>query len=496
MSTDEIQPVSEVLASTGTQVQTPPAEPTPAATPAPPAAPAPAPARASKARQTPIAGHRNGIHNPFPASLASECRKAGQIIDSFVNPRYARLDGAIPQRILAPAKGLVICSVFKAGFLGSVRFGSGLIVCRLPDGSWSAPSAISLGGLGAGGQFGMEFTNFVFVLNTDAAVTTFINSGALTLGGNISIAFGTGRSAETAAMIGTKGVAGIFAYSKTRGVYGGLTLEGGMIVERSSANKKLYGRKLKAKELLTGEVPPPPEAEPLMQILNSEAFRVSSVGEQSSAGDAPVSVADAQVTDAPTTEAAVAEAQAAKPSIAENQNAENQNAEDQNAEDQNAETQATDTQATETQATDSQATETQATDAQAIDSQATETQATETQATETQNAENQATETQATETQATETQATETQNAVISATGVPETTPVKEALDAGAHTTESSAVEAQAADIQARETPLPEVTPHQPIEPATGGVASEPKIQVPRVPNSEIDGPNESKEAS
>jgi hypothetical protein len=140
----------------------------------------------------------------------------------------------------------------------------------------------------------MEFTNFVFVLNTDAAVKTFINSGTLTLGGNISIAFGTGRSAETAAMIGTKGVAGIFAYSKTRGVYGGLTLEGGMIVERSSANKKLYDRKLKAKELLTGEVPPPPQAEPLMRILNSEAFRLPAGGQESPAADVPAPAAGDQ----------------------------------------------------------------------------------------------------------------------------------------------------------------------------------------------------------
>lgn len=156
----------------------------------------------------------------------------------------------------------------------------------------------------------MEFTNFVFVLNTDAAVTTFVNSGTLTLGGNISIAFGTGRSAESAAMIGTKGVAGIFAYSKTRGVYGGLTLEGGVIVERSSANKKLYDRKLKAKELLTGEVPPPPQAEPLMRILNSETFRVTSVNEQSSARDAPAPLTDAPAIVTPATEPPVAETQA------------------------------------------------------------------------------------------------------------------------------------------------------------------------------------------
>lgn len=161
----------------------------------------------------------------------------------------------------------------------------------------------------------MEFTNFVFVLNTDAAVTTFINSGTLTLGGNISIAFGTGRSAETAAMIGTKGVAGIFAYSKTRGVYGGLTLEGGMIVERSSANKKLYDRKLKAKELLTGEVPPPPQAEPLMRILNSEAFRLPSGSQESPAGDLPAPAAGDQAAGASTAEAPAAETQAPVPPV-------------------------------------------------------------------------------------------------------------------------------------------------------------------------------------
>ncbi|KAJ5290146.1 uncharacterized protein N7443_010399 [Penicillium atrosanguineum] len=226
-------------------------------------------------------GHRNPIHNPFPASLSSECKKAGKIIYSFVNSTLTNTPGetAIPRKILGTAKGLVICTVFRAGFLGSIRFGSGLMVARLPDGSWSAPSAIALGGLGGGGQFGVELTDFVFVLNTDAAVQTFLRSGNITMSGNISVAFGPGRSAETGAIIGTSGMAGIFAYSKTRGVYGGATLEGSVILERSSANKKMYERKLKAIQLLNGEIPPPPEAEPLMHILNSEAFRLQpSVG--------------------------------------------------------------------------------------------------------------------------------------------------------------------------------------------------------------------------
>lgn len=174
------------------------------------------------------------------------------------------------------AQALVICTAVKLGMLGSVRFGSGLMVARPPDGTWSAPSAVALGGVGMGGQFGLELTDFVFILNSDAAVATFLKSGVLTLDGNISIALGPGRSAEYGALVGTSGVASLYAYSKTRGVYGGATLEISILFERSYANKKLYDRKLKAMQLLTGEIPPPPEAEPLMRILNSEALRLPS----------------------------------------------------------------------------------------------------------------------------------------------------------------------------------------------------------------------------
>lgn len=167
----------------------------------------------------------------------------------------------------------MIFTSFKAGFLGSVRFGSGLIVARLPDGTWSAPSAIATGGIGVGGQFGMELTDFVFVVNTEREMKKFAQGGSLTLSGNISIAFGPiGRSGEASTMASRKGFAGMYAYSKTRGMYGGLTLEGGVLGERASANKKMYERKVTPKQLLEGEVPPPAEAEPLMCVLRLEIF--------------------------------------------------------------------------------------------------------------------------------------------------------------------------------------------------------------------------------
>lgn len=94
---------------------------------------------------------------------------------------------------------MAIITVLKAGFLFSGRAGSGVIVARLPDGSWSAPSAIVTAGAGVGGQIGAEITDFVFILNNKAAVDSFAQMGSITLGANVSVAAGPlGRNAEGA----------------------------------------------------------------------------------------------------------------------------------------------------------------------------------------------------------------------------------------------------------------------------------------------------------
>lgn len=188
-------------------------------------------------------------------------------------------------------QGLAILTVIKAGFLGSARFGSGLVVARLPDGSWSAPSAIATGGAGFGGQIGFELTDFVFILNDASAVKTFSQAGSLTLGGNVSIAAGpVGRNAEAAGAASLRSVAGIFSYSKTKGLFAGVSLEGSAIIERKDANTKLYGRPISAKELLNGAERPPPQASPLFNVLNSRAFSGTRSGnfDDSMYNDVPV----------------------------------------------------------------------------------------------------------------------------------------------------------------------------------------------------------------
>lgn len=171
------------------------------------------------------------------------------------------------------AKGLAVITVLKAGFLFSGRAGSGVIVARLPDGSWSPPSAIITAGAGVGGQIGAEITDFVFILNSKSAVELFAQLGSVTLGTNVSIAAGpVGRSAEAAGTASLKSASAVFSYSKTKGLFAGVSLEGSAIMERRDANRKFYGANVKARSILAGKIDCPPAAEPLMRVLESRVF--------------------------------------------------------------------------------------------------------------------------------------------------------------------------------------------------------------------------------
>ncbi|KAF8965174.1 hypothetical protein BGZ46_000629 [Entomortierella lignicola] len=213
------------------------------------------------------------INSPMPKDLAGECKKASKILNQFIDPIAAQgVDNIIPNDILLKAKGLAIFTVVKAGFLFSGRAGAGLVVARLDDGTWSAPSAIGTGGMGFGGQIGAEITDFVIVLNTSAAVKSFSAGGNVTLGGNLSVAAGPlGRNAEAAGSVSMKSVAAIYSYSKTKGLFAGISIEGSVIMERKDANEAFYRRPVTASELLSGVVPPPPQADILYRALNTKA---------------------------------------------------------------------------------------------------------------------------------------------------------------------------------------------------------------------------------
>jgi lipid-binding SYLF domain-containing protein len=200
------------------------------------------------------------MHNPV----------AAKILNKFIRPEQATKgpDSVIPADILRRAKGLAIMTVVKAGFIWSGRVGTGIVIARLPDGTWSAPSGIHTAGVGVGGQLGVELTDFVIILNTADAVKAFSHGGNVTLGGSLSVAAGPiGRTAEAGGTVGN--LAPIFSYSKSKGAFVGVSLEGSVIVERKDANARFYNRKITAQEILGGSVQRPAEAHALYTALDS-----------------------------------------------------------------------------------------------------------------------------------------------------------------------------------------------------------------------------------
>ena len=134
---------------------------------------------------------------------------------------------------------------------------------------WSGPSALGTGGAGFGLQIGAEVTEFVMILNTDAAVKAFSRDGNVTLGGGISVAAGPiGRHVEAA----ITPVAAVYTYSRSQGLFAGISLEGTVIGTRNDANAAYYGRPVTAEKILSGKVAPPPGARRLLQVLASQVL--------------------------------------------------------------------------------------------------------------------------------------------------------------------------------------------------------------------------------
>lgn len=151
----------------------------------------------------------------------------------------------------------------------SARVGMGVVIAKLPNGEWSPPSSIGIGGLGGGFNAGAEMVDFLIVLNSRAAVRSFMTAGSLQLGGNLSLAVGPlGRTGEaSAAMNSEMQLSAMFSYSVSRGLYGGVTIEGTVLIERKEANEKVYGGSVTPMQILSGSVEVPQFAVPLVSRI-------------------------------------------------------------------------------------------------------------------------------------------------------------------------------------------------------------------------------------
>ncbi|MGE5217731.1 MAG: YSC84-related protein [Chloroflexota bacterium] len=193
------------------------------------------------------------------AALQDDVDQALGIIERFEEIP----EKSIPPWVLRDAKGLAILTVTKAGFIVSGRGGTGIVIARTENG-WSGPSAIGSGGIGVGLQAGVQVSEYVIILNTQEAVQAFSQGSNVTLGGNLSAAIGpVGRSAEA----GAAPQAAIYTYSRSQGIFAGISLEGTVIATRYEANEEFYGKPVYPSDILSGAVKPPPGAQKLLDTL-------------------------------------------------------------------------------------------------------------------------------------------------------------------------------------------------------------------------------------
>ncbi len=202
--------------------------------------------------------------------LENEIRNATIMLNRMAG---ATATARIPSKLLEMAHGLVFLTIIKAGFIISGRYGTGLVVSRLPDNTWSAPSAITISGMGWGLQAGGELTDVLLVLSTDDAVETFKSRGQVSIGAELGVSAGPyGRTMEADLTAGNKGAAHAFSYALSQGLFLGVSLEACVIGQRKDVNATFYGAQIGASALLAGDIPRPRGAEPLYKAIDQIVF--------------------------------------------------------------------------------------------------------------------------------------------------------------------------------------------------------------------------------
>lgn len=212
---------------------------------------------------------RSWVNFPWGQSMEYEIYKAANTIRGYEKIGLLSSEKKIPEAILQNARGLAILTVVKVGVMVTYNVGTGLVIARREDGSWSPPSAISSFGVGWGAQAGGELTDFIIVLRTTDAVKTFGGDAHLSFGAGVSAAAGIiGRTAEADLRAGTGGYAACYTYSCSKGAFVGCSLQGSVVTTRTRENSRFYGsQSIKASEILLGSLPNPPAAATLYRAL-------------------------------------------------------------------------------------------------------------------------------------------------------------------------------------------------------------------------------------
>src|ERR1700739_3104935 len=193
-------------------------------------------------------------------------KDAGRVLTEILN-----MPDDIPQKPLDRADCVVvIASVLKAAFIVGASYGRGVMTCRTgPDfnGRWGAPSMMALEGGSFGLQIGGEATDFVLLVMNERGANGILSS-KVKLGGDASVAAGpVGRTASAESDVTLR--AEILSYSRARGAFAGVSLEGSTIRPDNDANERIYGKKISAKDIVIAhETRVPAAAAGLISTLN------------------------------------------------------------------------------------------------------------------------------------------------------------------------------------------------------------------------------------
>ena len=211
---------------------------------------------------------------PLSWAKTSEVKDEDRIRDArVVLQEILNAPDRIPRDTLDKARCLVIVpSVVKAAFIVGGSYGHGVMVCRTGEdftGPWGSPSMMALEGGSIGFQIGGEATDFIGLVMTGHGADALLHS-KVKLGADISGAAGpVGRTAEANTDATLR--AEILTYSRARGAFAGVSLEGASLRPDNDANRKLYGREVSAKEIVSGRVQPLPAARDLDAFLQQQS---------------------------------------------------------------------------------------------------------------------------------------------------------------------------------------------------------------------------------
>jgi lipid-binding SYLF domain-containing protein len=198
-----------------------------------------------------LAAHAFQSQNAQPAQPEDlkRAQDAVRVLDEIMQAP----DKAIPQDLLREAKAIaVVPDVIKAGFVFGGRRGEGLVSIKSPDGTWSNPSFVTLTGGSVGFQAGVSATDVVLVFRTQRGVDGIVN-GKFTIGADASAAAGpVGRSAQASTDAQLK--AEIYSYSRSRGLFAGVALDGSALRIDQDANAAVYGAGITPRRIFEGGV--------------------------------------------------------------------------------------------------------------------------------------------------------------------------------------------------------------------------------------------------